>query len=220
MCLDKNFVKIAEKCNFAPKIFWNMKTIKTIIAAIVVVCGLTAVPANAQFRIGPKVGINVNSLHFNDKTFDRDNRVGFNAGVMTEFTVPVIGIGMDASVMYVRRNSTIIKGDGTDVRDNRDYIDIPINLKYKLNIPVISSIIAPYLATGPAFAFLTSKRDFKDFRNRKCDVAWNFGFGAELVKHLQIGASYGIGLNKAVGTSDKSIEGKNRYWTVTAAYLF
>ena len=76
MCLDKNFVKIAEKCNFAPKIFWNMKTIKTIIAAIVVVCGLTAVPANAQFRIGPKVGINVNSLHFNDKTFDSDNQIG------------------------------------------------------------------------------------------------------------------------------------------------
>lgn len=197
-----------------------MKTIKTIIAAIVVVCGLTAVPANAQFRFGPKVGINVNSLHFSDKTFDSDNRVGFNAGVMTEFTVPIIGIGMDASVMYVRRNSTIIEGDGTNVRDNRDYIDIPINLKYKLSIPVISSIVAPYLTTGPAFAFLTSKRDLDKFLNRKCDVAWNFGFGAELVKHLQIGASYGIGLSKAVKSTENPIEGKNRYWTVTAAYLF
>lgn len=197
-----------------------MKTIRTIIAAIVVACGLAAFPAQAQFRIGPKVGLNVNSLHFNESTFASSNRVGFNAGVMAEFTVPLIGIGMDASVMYVRRNSNFVDADGETIKDNRDYIDIPLNLKYKLNIPVINNIIRPYLATGPAFAFLTSKRNFNEFRNRKCDVAWNFGFGAELLRHLQIGASYGIGLNKAVGTSQHSIEGKNRYWTITAAYLF
>lgn len=180
---------------------------------------MVALPANAQFRIGPKVGINVNSFHFNKATFDSNNRVGFNAGILTEFTVPLVGIGFDASVMYVRRNASFTTGE-EKVTNNRSYIDIPINLKYKLNIPVINNIVRPYLATGPAFAFLTSKKNFDEFRNKKCDIAWNFGFGAELLRHVQIGASYGIGLNKAFKTTDNAIDGKNRYWTVTAAYLF
>jgi hypothetical protein len=42
-----------------------------------------------------------------------------------------------------------------------------------------------------------------------------------------VGASYGMGLNNTldklkIRESDKTsgIEGKNRYWTITAAYLF
>ena len=45
------------------------------------------------------------------------------------------------------------------------------------------------------------------------------------MKKIQVGASYGFGLTKAVEmvTDDVNaagIEGKNRYWTITAAYLF
>ena len=47
----------------------------------------------------------------------------------------------------------------------------------------------------------------------------------QLIKHLQIGASYGLGLTKAYELVDSNheaagIDGKNRYWTVTAAWLF
>ncbi len=34
-------------------------------------------------------------------------------------------------------------------------------------------------------------------QNKKTDVAWNFGFGVELIKHIQVSASYGIGMTKA-----------------------
>ena len=55
-------------------------------------------------------------------------------------------------------------------------------------------------------------------------MAWNFGFGVQLLGHLQVGASYGIGMTKAfekIGAVEGvDIQGKNRYWTVTAAYLF
>ncbi|MDE5744222.1 MAG: PorT family protein, partial [Paramuribaculum sp.] len=172
-----------------------------------------------QFRIGPKIGVNVNKLSSKASGFSAENRAGFNAGLMTEFTVPVIGIGVDLSVMYVRRNDKFTVG-GDSENMHRDYIDIPLNLKYKLNIPLINNIVRPFLTTGPSFAFLTNKRSFNDFRNKKSDVAWNFGLGVEFVKHLQIGASYGFGLNKVTGNSDSKIDGKNKYWTVTAAYLF
>ncbi|MDE6334771.1 MAG: PorT family protein [Muribaculaceae bacterium] len=186
-------------------------------------------PAMAQFRIGPRVGINVNSLHFNKEVFSENNRVGFNAGLQAEFTVPVIGLGFDASVMYVKRNAAYMNSiqsqNNTETKLHSDYIEIPINFKYKIGLPIVGSIISPYLFTGPSFAFLTSKKVINDMQNKKCDIAWNFGVGVELVKHLQIGASYGLGMTKALQTihatgDNAGIEGKNRYWTVTAAWLF
>lgn len=202
-----------------------MTRIKSILAVIAIIL-MAAAPAAAQFKIGPRLGMNVNSLHFNKDIFKDDNRAGFTGGVMAEFTVPVIGIGLDASVMYVRRDARWIDENSSEtVKLNRDYIAIPINLKYKFNIPAVNHIIRPFLTTGPEFAFLTSRRAINDaLRNKKSDISWNFGIGIELIKHLQIAASYGIGINKAVETvssvNTTSINGKNRYWTVTAAWLF
>ncbi len=187
-----------------------------------------AIPASAQFSIGPRIGFNANSLHMSKELFDSDNRVGINAGLQAEFMIPMIGFGFDASVMYVHRSSNAFESaDKSDVtRVSADYIEIPVNLKYKIGLPVIGKIITPYIFTGPSFAFRTSKSAIKDFaRSKKSDIAWNFGLGVQLIKHLQIGASYGLGLTKAYELVDSNheaagIDGKNRYWTVTAAWLF
>ncbi|MDE6300471.1 MAG: porin family protein [Muribaculaceae bacterium] len=187
-------------------------------------------PAMAQFKFGPRLGVNVNSLHFNEETFASDNRAGFTGGLTCEFTVPIIGIGMDASVMYVKRSSewmqTHTNATTTTEKVNSDYIEIPLNVKYKLSLPLVSKIIAPYVFTGPSFAFKTSKL-ISAIQDRRTDIAWNFGLGVQLINHLQIGASYGLGLTKVVQFAAPSaavqgadIQGKNRYWTITAAWLF
>lgn len=200
-----------------------MKSIKiAVIAAIVALCSV--MPASAQFKIGPRLGMNVNSLHFDKSTFDSDNRAGFTGGLMAEFTVPLIGVGLDASVMYVRRDAKWAEANNVST-SHRDYIAIPVNLKYKLNIPAINHLVRPFVTTGPEFSFLTSrKRITEAVYNKKSDFAWNFGIGVEFISHLQIAASYGLGINKAVeltgfGTS-ADIDAKNRYWTLTAAWLF
>ncbi len=203
---------------------------KIIVVAVVVV--MATFSMNAGLRFGVKAGLGVNDLHFNESVFDGSNRAGFTGGIMTEFTVPVVGIGFDASLMYVRRNSNTdinvssTSGTSNELTNNRDYIEIPINLKYKIGLPIVGKVITPYLFTGPSFAFLTSKKDVKEFfKNKSCDISWNFGFGVELLSHLQIGASYGMGISKAVelfnvNDNAKSIDGKTRVWTITAAYLF
>lgn len=195
-----------------------------LVAVMAVVALASAVPASAQFRFGVKAGINVSSLHFDSKLFDDNNRAGFTGGVMAEFTVPLLGIGCDLSALYVRRNAQYMV-DNNIQKDNRDYIEIPLNFKYKVSIPVINNIFRPFVTTGPSVAFLTSRTYVNDaYKNHKCDFAWNFGLGFELLRKVQIAASYGLGINKAVetisGSSTTSVEGKNRYWTVTAAYLF
>lgn len=201
-----------------------MKTIKTaLIIAVIAIC--SALTAQAQFKIGPRLGVNVNSLHFDKSTFDSDNRAGFTGGLMVEFTVPVIGIGLDASVMYVRRDAEWMENNAS-ATSHRDYIAIPINLKYKFNLPAVNHIVRPFLTTGPEFAFLTSRTGINQFiKNKKSDFSWNFGIGVELISHLQVAASYGLGINKAVealnlGNTSNEISAKNRYWTITAAWLF
>ncbi|MBO5054069.1 MAG: PorT family protein [Muribaculaceae bacterium] len=205
-----------------------MKNFKRLLIAVIAIVALT-MPAHAEFKIGPRVGLTVNSLKFSDDLWSSDNRAGFTGGLQVEFTAPVIGIGMDASVMYVRRDSKFYQEDANGETSytnlSKDWIEIPLNLKWKINIIGIGKIIKPYIFTGPSFAFLTSSKAISEaWESKKFDVSWNFGFGAELINHLQIGASYGIGMTKAakhLGISNGGdVTGRNKYWTVTAAWLF
>ncbi len=201
-----------------------MKAIKRILLAIVAVVAVAGT-ANAQFKFGPRVGINVNSMHFNEKVYDGDNRSGWTAGLEGELTIPVIGLGLDASFMYVRRTMEYTNEDNVLNTRHSDYFEIPVNLKWKIGIPVIGKIIKPYIFTGPSFAFMTSKRAINEaFKYKSVDTSWNFGLGLEFFSHLQVSAHYGFGLNNAIETVSnidaEPIDGKTHCWTVTAAWLF
>ncbi len=208
----------------------NMNIIKRGALAVALILAVAST-ASAQFRFGIRAGIQTNALHFNESTFDSSNRAGFTGGVMAEFTAPVIGIGVDLGVMYTHRTAEFSSADYSNdvVTDKRDYIEIPLNLKWRISVPVINNIIRPYIFTGPSFAFLTSKKAITNaFKNRSCDVAWNVGAGVELLKHVQVGASYGFGMTKAFetlgtvagGEESGIINSRTRCWTITAAYLF
>ena len=211
-----------------------MKLTKRLTTFIVAIVAFSSA-AMAQFAFGPRVGVNVNSMRFDKSIFDSDNRAGFTGGLQAEFTIPVINLAFDASVMYVHRVNSLQANAGNNTADielpasknfkNRDYIEIPINLKYKIGLPVVGKIITPYVFTGPSFAFLASKREISDaLRNKNVDIAWNFGLGVQLFTHLQIGESYGLGMTNTVetlsGWKGDKIDGKNKFWTVTAAWLF
>ncbi len=188
-----------------------------------------AMPASAQFSWGPKVGFTTSKLHLNDDALDSKNQTGFTGGLMAEVMLPVFNLGVDGSVMYVHRAAKVGVEDLGETTIKRDYIEIPINLKWKIGIPAIGNIVTPYLFTGPSFAFLCSEKDYKNFiENKSCDITWNFGLGVQLLNKIQVSASYGLGLTKAIETKAFDVDdvevpiynGKDRYWTVTAAYLF
>lgn len=203
-----------------------MKSIKTVLIAVAVVLA-AALPASAQFRFGPRLGTQINSLSFDKDVFNSENRAGFTGGLMIEFTVPVVNLGFDLSAMYVHRVDNV-KSDNLAANFKSfkgDYIEIPLHLKWKLGLPLVGKIVSPYIFTGPSAAFLASKRAITEaYSAKKCSWSWDFGLGVELFRHLQVGASYGLGMNKiieATGTgSTVDINGKNKYWTVTAAWLF
>lgn len=203
-----------------------MKNLKRIaLVAMVALLGCGA--ANAQIRFGIKAGTNVEKMHVEKGALKLDNKCGFTGGVMVEGMIPGVGLGLDISAMYTYLNVDNESLEGGDFSKN--FIEIPVNLKYKLSIPVVASIIKPYVFTGPSFAFKLDKNTIDAFKEKKCQVVWNLGLGVELIKHLQIGASYGWNINGAgsyllqqtgVQVTETKVKATNDYWTITAAWLF
>jgi hypothetical protein len=206
-------------------------TLKSIATALILIVA-SAIPASAQFSFGPKIGVDINRLSFNKDIMSSDNRAGFTGGIMVEAMIPVTNLGIDASLMYVHRTAEVLDNANTDNNGTsytsigKDYIEIPINLKWKIGLPLLGKLLTPYVFTGPSFAFLTSKKAISEAdHNKSFDVAWNIGAGVQLFSKLQVGASYGFGMTNAIkavtgSTQSANIDGKNRYWTVTAAWLF
>lgn len=201
-----------------------MNWIKKILM-VVAVATLFASPAMGQFRFGVKAGLAINDMKFNTDALKADNQKGFTGGLVSEFTMPVIGIGVDASLLYARRSFEAVGATG-NTTDNRDYLDIPVNLKWKIGIPGVGKIVTPYITTGPDFSFLLSKKNISNaWENKTVDIAWTVGAGVQLFDKVQVGATYGWGLSDAASTESGNEHGalyssKNRCWTVTAAYFF
>lgn len=208
----------------------DMKSVKRILVVLMVAM-FSIGAANAQFRFGVKAGLNLNKLDFKnlEDNLNGSNGCGYTVGLMTEFQVPIIGLCLDASLMYTRMNSESeiveVLEDGTEKEfaGAKNFLEIPINIKYKFTLPVVNNFLSPYLFTGPTFAIKLDKNTIDYFKSKTCQVAWNVGLGVELFKHLQVGASYGFGINniaKSVGANAQDLKVKNNYWTISAAYLF
>ncbi|MBD5279378.1 MAG: porin family protein [Bacteroides sp.] len=202
---------------------------KVILTLLVAILGMGA--ANAQLRFGVKAGLNLNSLHLSNvkDNLKDDNKCGFTAGLMTEFQIPVIGLCFDLSAMYTHMSSEINNGN-EEVGLAKNFLEVPINIKYKIGLPVVSRIVTPFIFTGPSFAFRLDKNkdDIAHYIQTKgTQTVWNVGIGVELIRHLQIQGGYGFGMNniaKKVADAN-SINAnftklRNNYWTVTAAWLF
>lgn len=180
---------------------------------VMIVALMGAGIANAQFKFGIKAGVNVNHMSLSNATWQNNNRAGWTAGVTTDFKVPLLGFGADLSVMYTRLNSS---------EENKNYIMIPLNIKYKFSLPVVGSLLAPYLFTGPSFDFKLDKNTVEYFKSKTFQPVWNVGAGLEFFNHVQIAASYGFGLNKIASyvQNGNYVSLHNNYWTISAAYLF
>ena len=194
---------------------------KKIVGVILVsLMTLVAIPSSAQLRLGVKGGLNVSSVHFNKDLVNSDNVTGFNIGPMLEGTIPLLGVGFDAAILYSQKGLGL-KAE-KDVKN--DYIDVPVNLKWKFGLPILKC----YLTAGPYVGFRVGGDKFWDIpgevghqlKAKSFNAGLNFGAGVELIKHLQVGFNYALGLTDDYSLSDIDLSGKNRGWSVTAAILF
>lgn len=191
---------------------------------LIILMALVAVPAKSQLKFGVKGGLNISSVHLNSDLVKADNVTGFQIGPMIETTIPLVGIGLDAAILYSQKGMDMKTDIGTTTNVKTDYLDIPVNLKWKFGLPIIKA----YLSAGPYVGIRVGGDKFWDvpgnalgsLKAKNFSAGLNFGAGVELISHLQVGFNYGLGLTDNYSAEKFDLSAKNRGWSVTAAILF
>lgn len=199
---------------------------RTIQILLVTFCLAAFIPAaHAQVQFGVKAGVNMSKASLSRKDFNTDNFTGFFLGPVVDITVPIVGIGLDAALLYSQKGVTLENKElHTDYTIKQKGIDIPINLKYNIGF---SRIFGIYLAAGPDFFFVfDSDKGFSnyDFKKKKSQVGLNFGAGIKLLGHLHAGLNYNIPLNNSAEIVSEGKSETNKYktrtWQFSVAYMF
>ena len=190
-------------------------------ALMIAVCIGMAMPAQAQIHFGVKGGLNLSkaSLSNMGDNFKKDNFTGFFIGPMAEFNIPIVGLGVDASLLFAQRGIKVSDEDG-DITIKQNGIDIPVNLKYTIGLGSLAGI---YLAAGPDFYFdFAGNKTVEGMRTdkKKAEVGINVGAGLKLLNHLQVGANYNIPLGDTADIEGTNASYKTKTWQVSVAYIF
>ena len=207
-------------------------------AAIVAASMLFAASsAQAQVKFGLKGGLNVTNMSLNSEVFDADNQTGFFIGPTVKFTLPIVGLGIDASALYDQRDAKVKgekNGSSVESKIKNQSINIPINLRYGVGLGSTASL---FLFAGPQFGFNVGDKNqslFKDaaqWRLKSSTFSVNVGLGAMLLSHLQISANYNIACGKTGETTVSEVAGETvqqmfkkngraNAWQIGLAYYF
>lgn len=205
-----------------------MKKLFTLI--VLVAATYFAVPANAQLKFGIKGGLNITDMSLSNDVFETSNRTGFFIGPTIKFTLPIIGLGIDASALYDQREGEVnVEADDNTLVSTRlkqKSINIPINLRYDIGL---GSLAAVYLAAGPQFGFNVGDKnqslykDVAEWRLNTSNFSVNVGAGVMLLGHLQVGANYNIVCGKTgeitvLDGAESVLRGRSNTWQISAAY--
>lgn len=210
-----------------------MKAYEKLFTLIVLVAATYfAVPANAQLKFGIKGGLNITDMSLSNDVFETSNRTGFFIGPTIKFTLPIVGLGIDASALYDQREGEVnVEADDNTLVSTRlkqKSINIPINLRYDIGL---GSLAAVYLAAGPQFGFNVGDKnqslykDVVEWRLNTSNFSVNVGAGVMLLGHLQVGANYNIVCGKTgeitvLDGAESVLRGRSNTWQISAAYYF
>ena len=163
-------------------------------ALLIAVCIGMAMPAQAQIHFGVKGGLNLSKASFSNvkENFKKDNFTGFFIGPMAEFNIPIVGLGVDAALLFAQRGIKVSEGN-EDLTIKQNGIDIPVNLKYTIGLGSMAGI---YLAAGPDFYLDFEKKSGIDKTN------------------------YNIPLGDTADIEGTDASYKTKTWQVSVAYIF
>jgi len=201
-----------------------MKRKKSFLTVLLAMMILTSSTAYAQFRFGIKGGANISTVSISKDILNSENVTGFHVGPMIEY-IPDAGVGIDFGILYSQKG--FYANDDSFVSD---YIEVPVNLKMRIGLP----LIAPYFAAGPYVNFLVGgdkERNIKDYiRNvegqikaKSFGAGLNFTAGVEVLRRIQVGLTYNWGLTDNYSTREGNIndfKGKPHTWMISATLMF
>jgi hypothetical protein len=203
---------------------------KKSIITMVVMAMFAVMPANAQgVAFGLKGGVNFTKMSIDDDAVKSESGVGFFIGPTLKIDIlPFLGV--QGSIMYEQANSKV---DGEKIK--RQSIIIPIDARVSFKFKEGAGI---YLATGPQFGFNVGDSEFtwndtstykNTFQMKKSMFNWNFGVGAMLSKHFELGVVYSLGISKTgeleaeidkAKANNNELKPKSSTWQISASYFF
>lgn len=196
---------------------------------------LMTMPAQAQVKFGFRGGANLVNMKLSGNVVknitDKDNRAGFYIGPTVKFTVPIVGLSLDASALYDQRSTEVAGEDGSKESLITRQLAIPVNVRYGWGLGSVADI---FLFAGPQVAFNFAKD--KNVFNNMGDWSWktsnfsvNVGLGCTILSHVELKANYNIACGKtgeatildaATKTVTGTVKSKYNSWQIGMAYYF
>ncbi len=188
------------------------KVILTAMLALAMVAG-----ANAQFKLGPTVGLNMSNI--SGDVDGTDMKMGFKIGAAAEYSFSEMWSIAPELAYSSKGYQTDFWGE--TLKANLNYLELPINAMLRLPLADDFSFLAfagPYLAYGLSVGG-DSEAEFgsDDDQLNPFDFGLNFGIGAEY-KNFFLKAQYQLGLTNLNNAGDDSV--KNTNIGISVGYMF
>jgi hypothetical protein len=185
---------------------------RILVAAFVMMIAMTA---TAQTRFGIIAGIVIENEMPSEDEKKNNNQVGYTAGAIVDFELPVQGLGLEAGAKYTKHTY------GKPSMEQYS-VDVPVHVRYRLEVPVVEKVVAPYAFTGPSVSAGVSNKMPTRLSDVKMSLSWNVGAGVEMFKHVRVAATYSIQVSKTdVVNNGSLVRGKKgNCWTISASYMF
>jgi hypothetical protein len=185
----------------------------------------TAFVTQAQIRVGVKAGTNLSSQYRSDvggsELFSLHAFKGFHVGLVAE-TKLLKNVYVQPQLLFTHKGARLNNFEGTYTRVKQNYIDLPLNLVYK--IPV--SFGKLFAGAGPVIGYGFGGKIEQNGQSQKLyatnnwkhlDVSANATAGIELNNGLFGSVSYQRGM-KDIYKGDMNV--KNRSVSVSIGYMF
>jgi opacity protein-like surface antigen len=197
------------------------------IFALVVLLSAMTMGAQAQgVKFGVKGGLDIANMSFDKSVFDTSNKVGWFIGPSLKILLPVTGLGVDVSAFYDQKKTEV----NTETITMKNIL-IPANVRFSFGLGEAAAI---YLAAGPQISFNVGDDEFKwtkdgvnnTFQLKKSAFSINLGAGVTILKHLEVGFAYNLGLGKTAdvtfdqATKEIKDDTAPKSWQISAAYYF
>ena len=151
-----------------------------------------------DLRFGVTAGLNITQMHYNligenINQAEKKNRAGFLAGPTVIFTLPKIGLGVDASVLFDYRSGkmTVSSNEATLTSMN---VQLPINLRYGIEVGDLNI----FVFAGPQFNVPVGNKTTDvlgaDWTRNNGVFSLNFGLGIVAMEKVQVRLGYNLNL--------------------------
>ncbi len=207
---------------------------KIFAAALVAIAMMCATTAQSKVLFGLKGGLNVTSMSFSKEVLDATNRAGFFIGPTVKFSLPVVGLGIDASALYDQREAKVKVNELESNSIKQQAINIPVNLRYDIGLGSMASV---YFFAGPQFGFNVGDKNQSIYENvanwklKSSNFSVNLGLGVMALNHLQVSANYNIACGKTGDVNLSGVagdvlkdltssDGRANAWQIAVAYYF